>query len=86
MLSRQAWRYYTDTTMTSALQLDRAATETRARRYPIDDGEYECGVFGIAAPVFAGQDVPAALAISRRRSDAFTHQVDALAERVMTSR
>jgi DNA-binding IclR family transcriptional regulator len=91
---RQSWRdsvlteplpRYTDTTMTSALQLDRAATETRARGYAIDDSEYQDGVFGIAAPVFVGQDVPAALAISGPRSDALAHDVDALAERVMGS-
>jgi DNA-binding IclR family transcriptional regulator len=91
---RQSWRdsiltqplpRYTETTITSALQLDRAATETRARGYAIDDGEYADGVFGIAAPVFVGQDVPAALAISGPRSDAFAHHVDALAERVMST-
>jgi DNA-binding IclR family transcriptional regulator len=71
--------------MTSAPQLDRAATDTRARGYAIDDGEYEDGVFGVAAPVFVGQDVPAALAISAPRWDAFTRHVDALAECVMSS-
>jgi IclR family transcriptional regulator, acetate operon repressor len=91
---RQSWRdsiltrplpRYAETTITSALQLDRAATETRARGYAIDHGEYEDGAFGIAAPVFVGQDVPAALAISGPRSDAFTHHVDALAEHVMST-
>jgi DNA-binding IclR family transcriptional regulator len=91
---RQSWRdsiltqslpRYTDATITSAPQLDRVATETRARGYAVDDGEYEDGVFGVAAPVFVGQDVPAALAISGPRSDAFAHNVDALAERVMSS-
>jgi len=91
---RQSWRdsiltqplpRYTDTTITSALELDRAATEARARGYAIDDGEYDAGVFGVAAPVFVGQDVPAALAISGRRSDATAHHVDALAQRVMSS-
>jgi DNA-binding IclR family transcriptional regulator len=76
---------YTDTTITSALQLDRAATETRARGYATDDGEYEDGMFGIAAPVFVGHDTPAALALSAPRSDATTHHVDALAQRVISS-
>ena len=56
---RQRWRdsvltqplpRYTDTTITSALQLDRAATDTRARGYAVDDGEHEDGALWIAAP------------------------------------
>jgi DNA-binding IclR family transcriptional regulator len=60
---RQPWRdsvlanalpRYTDATVTCRLDIERNATHTRARGYAIDDGEYQYGVLGIAAPVFAG--------------------------------
>jgi IclR family acetate operon transcriptional repressor len=89
---RQPWRdsvlanalpRYTDASVTSRLDLERSATQVRARGYAIDDGEYQSGVLAIAAPVFVGEEVPAALAVSgpRRHGDL----VDALRERVMGS-
>jgi DNA-binding IclR family transcriptional regulator len=89
---RQPWRdsvlanalpRYTDATVTSRLDIERDATHTRARGYAINDGEYQRGVLGIAAPVFVGGEVPAALVLSGPRRD--RDLVDALRERLMSS-
>jgi DNA-binding IclR family transcriptional regulator len=87
---RQPWRdsilanalpRYTDATITSRLDIERSAARIRARGYAIDDGEYQCDMLGIAAPVLVAGSVPAALALSGPRRDA--DLVDALCERVV---
>jgi DNA-binding IclR family transcriptional regulator len=89
---RQPWRdsvlanalpRYTDATVTSRLDIERNAAHTRARGYAIDDGEYQCDMLGIAAPVSVGGSVPAALVLSGPRRDA--DLVNALRERVVTA-
>ena len=88
---RQPWRdsvlanalpRYTDATITSRLDVERSATQVRACGYALDDGEYQPAMIGIAAPIFVGGDVPAAVALSGPRRDAGL--VDALRERVVS--
>jgi IclR family acetate operon transcriptional repressor len=90
---RQPWRdsvlagglrRYTERTITAPLDIERAASEIRTRGYAIDDGEYRSGTLGVAAPVFVRDDVPAALALARRR-DGVADVVDALVERVVAA-
>jgi DNA-binding IclR family transcriptional regulator len=90
---RQPWRdsvlagglrRYTERTITEPFDFERAATEIRSHGYAIDDGEYRSGTLGIAAPVFIGDDVRAALALARRR-DGVADVVDALVERVVAA-
>ena len=75
---------YTERTITAPLDIEHAATKIRSRGYAIDDGEYRSGTLGIAAPVFVRADVPAALALVRRR-DGVADVVDALVERVVAA-
>jgi DNA-binding IclR family transcriptional regulator len=75
---------YTERTITAPLDIERAGTEIRTRGYAIDDGEYRSGTLGVAAPVFVRDDVPAALALARRR-DGVADVVDALVERVVAA-
>jgi IclR family transcriptional regulator, acetate operon repressor len=63
VLSEPATRY-TDRTLTSMTDIEAAMSTIRARGYAIEDGEYRPKAVGIAAPVFANDDVPAALAIT----------------------
>ena len=44
--------HYTDATITSRPDIERSATQIRALGYAMDDSEYQCGMIGIAAPVF----------------------------------
>jgi DNA-binding IclR family transcriptional regulator len=90
---RQPWRdsvlagglpRYTERTITAPGDIERAAAEIRKSGYAIDDGEYRSGTLGIAAPVFVRDDVPAALALARRR-DGLADVVDALVERVVAA-
>jgi IclR family acetate operon transcriptional repressor len=91
---RQPWRdsvlaggglpLFTERTITAPGDIERAATEIRTRGYAIDDGEYRPGTLGVAAPVFVGHDVPAALALTRRR-DSVADVVDAVVERVVAA-
>jgi DNA-binding IclR family transcriptional regulator len=90
---RQPWRdsvvagglrRYTERTITAPLDIERAATEIRTRGYAIDDGEHRSGTLGVAAPVFVRDDVPAALALARRR-DAVADVVEVLVERVVAA-
>jgi DNA-binding IclR family transcriptional regulator len=70
---RQTWRdsvlaeppsRYTERTLTSAAEIEAAAIEIRTRGYAVDDREYQLDTLGIAAPVFADREVPAALAVT----------------------
>jgi DNA-binding IclR family transcriptional regulator len=91
---RQPWRdsvlarplrRYTERTITSPRDIERAATEIQARGYAIDDGEYRSETLGLAAPVFVRDEVPAALALSSPRPDGVTQLVDALIKRVVAA-
>ena len=91
---RQPWRdsvlarplrRYTERTMTSPRDIERAGTEIRARGYAIDDGEYRPETLGLAAPVFVRDEVPAALALSSPRQDGVAQLVDAPIERVVAA-
>jgi DNA-binding IclR family transcriptional regulator len=90
---RQPWRdsvlasplrRYTEGTITSPREIERAATQIRGRGYAVDDGEYRPETLGIAAPVFVRDHVPAALVLSRPH-DCVAYIVDALIERVVTA-
>jgi DNA-binding IclR family transcriptional regulator len=70
---RQPWRdsvlaqplpRYTERTLNSAAEIEAAAIEVRAHGYAVDDREYQLDILGIAAPVFAGREVPGAIAVT----------------------
>ena len=76
---------YTDRTITSPVEIEAAATQTRTRGYAIEDGEYTPGTLGIAAPVWMNDNVPAALAISVDSATQVSPDIDALLRRVLSS-
>ena len=91
---RQPWRKsilarplprYTERTITSPLDIERAATQIRTLGYAIDHGEYRSATHGIAAPVLVRGDVLAALALSVARRDGVAGPLDGLIERVVAS-
>jgi DNA-binding IclR family transcriptional regulator len=91
---RQRWRdsilarplrRYTDATMTTREEVERSATEIRARGYAIEKDEHRRAMLAIAAPVFVGGDVPAALALSTPQRGAGKHLVDWLVDSVVTT-
>ena len=91
---RQSWRdsvlasplpRFTEATITSARDLERASAQIRVRGYAIDDGEYRPGTLGVAAPVFVRGQVPAALAIAGPRRAGVGDFVGALVERVVAA-
>jgi IclR family transcriptional regulator, pca regulon regulatory protein len=70
---RQRWRdsvlshrleRYTERTLVDPASLAREADATRTRGYAIENGEFEAGVRGVAAPVFIGGEAVAALGVS----------------------
>ena len=76
---RQPWRDsmlserlqpYTDRTVTSRAEVEAAATQTRARGYAVDEGEYQPDTLAVAAPIFAEDRVPAAVALTLRTAAA----------------
>jgi DNA-binding IclR family transcriptional regulator len=91
---RQAWRNnvlarglrrYTDATLTAPADIERAATEIRARGYAIEKDEYRRGWLTIAAPVFVRGDVADGLAHSTPQRGAGKHLVDWLIDSVATT-
>ena len=91
---RQPWRdsilsdplqVYTDRTVTSPVEIEAAATQTRARGYAVDDGEHTPGTLAIAAPIWMDDKVPAALAASVESATRASQDIDELLERVMSS-
>lgn len=70
---RQRWRdsvlshrleRYTERTLVDPASLAREADATRTRGYAIENGEFEDGMRGVAAPVFIGGEAVAALGVS----------------------
>jgi DNA-binding IclR family transcriptional regulator len=55
---------HTERTIVDPAGLSREADATRARGYATEDGEFEEGVRGLAAPVFVGGEAVAALGLS----------------------
>jgi DNA-binding IclR family transcriptional regulator len=91
---RQPWRdrvlasplpRFTEGTITSARDLERAATQVRTQGYAVENGEYQPGTLGVAAPVFVRGQVPAALAVSGPQCAGVGHVIDALVERVVAA-
>jgi DNA-binding IclR family transcriptional regulator len=84
---RQRWRdsvlvhelqRHTERTLVDPAALSREADAIRTRGYATEDGEFEDGVRGVAAPVFVGDEAVAALGVSGPGVD-----IDGLAGRVV---
>lgn len=90
---RQPWRdsvlasparAYTERTITTPHEIEIAGAQTRARGYAIEHGEHRHGMLAIAAPVFAGGQAVAAVAISTTEPNDSIHSVEALTGHVVS--
>ena len=76
LLGRIPLKRYTDTTITSAAQLDREIAEIRARGYAVDRGEFEATLACAAAAVFDHRRLPVAAISVSGPAERVTPQLD----------